>query len=431
MCVERCSFLCLQWRLWIRPLVFITYGAFLFGFLPYIIYCLVQTGVQSSTFAWLVGGIFVILTIPLSLWEIVQHLINYSKPKLQKHIIRILWMVPIYSLDAWIVLWEPRLGLYLDTARECYEAYVIYNFMGFLLNFLDEEIDLDSTLDIKPEISHLFPLCCFKSWPMGREFIHRCKHGILQYTIFHLMTSGIAFVCGLLEVYDEGNFSLSNAFVYLFIINNSSQFVAMYCLVLFYKAMREELNPMKPLAKFLCIKCVVFFSFIQGAVIMFLVKAHVIKKVFGIDDEDELRKISNVLQNFLICVEMFIAAVGHRYAFSYKAYVDPDYSSSNCCHAFLLIWDVSDVRSDIREHVHIVSQGMTRSLNSRGNSNSIPQNSTDTDSRCDERTRLIQPIRKNLASTHNQNHYMSTSESEYDIYVKQEDDNTLENVRLM
>ena len=54
----------------------------------------------------------------------------------------------------------------------------------------------------------------------------------------------------------------SQAFVYLFVVNNLSQFVAMYCLVLFYKAMRRELDPMSPLAKFLCIKAVVFFSFL-------------------------------------------------------------------------------------------------------------------------------------------------------------------------
>ena len=63
-----------------------------------------------------------------------------------------------------------------------------------------------------------------------------------------------------------------------------------------------------------------------------------------------------MLQDFLICIEMFIAAVAHHYAFSYKPYVDPEYESTNCCHAFLLIWDVSDVRSDIREHVHVVSK---------------------------------------------------------------------------
>lgn len=53
---------------------------------------------------------------------------------------------------------------------------------------------------------------------------------------------------------------------------------------------------------------------------------------------------------------MFIAAVAHHYAFSYKPYMDEEYETGNCCHTFLLIWDISDVRSDIREHVYVVSK---------------------------------------------------------------------------
>lgn len=44
----------------------------------------------------------------------------------------------------------------------------------------------------------------------NREFIHRCKHGILQYTVFHLLTTFIAFVCGQLGVYEEGKLSPKN-----------------------------------------------------------------------------------------------------------------------------------------------------------------------------------------------------------------------------
>lgn len=69
-------------------------------------------------------------------------------------------------------------------------------------------------------------------------------------------------ICELCGVYGESDFSPNVAFPYMIAFNNLSQFVAMYCLVLFYRANRAELKPMKPIGKFLCIKAVVFFSFL-------------------------------------------------------------------------------------------------------------------------------------------------------------------------
>ena len=49
--------------------------------------------------AFFVATIFVLLSVPVSLYEIAMHLENFSRPKLQTRIIRILFMVPIYALD--------------------------------------------------------------------------------------------------------------------------------------------------------------------------------------------------------------------------------------------------------------------------------------------------------------------------------------------
>ncbi len=33
-----------------------------------------------------------------------MHTEYYTQPRLQRHVIRILWMVPIYAVDAWFAL---------------------------------------------------------------------------------------------------------------------------------------------------------------------------------------------------------------------------------------------------------------------------------------------------------------------------------------
>lgn len=37
---------------------------------------------------------------------------------------------------------------------------------------------------------------------------------------------------------------------------------------------------------------------------------------------EDIRNISSKLQDFLICIEMFMAAVAHHYSFTYKPFVN-------------------------------------------------------------------------------------------------------------
>ena len=75
-------------------------------------------------------------------------------------------MVPIYSMDAWLGLLAPSTSIYMNSLRECYESYVIYNFMKFLLNYLNGEMDLEANLELKPQVRHIFPLCWMRPWEM-------------------------------------------------------------------------------------------------------------------------------------------------------------------------------------------------------------------------------------------------------------------------
>jgi len=60
-------------------------------------------------------------------------------------------------------------------------------------------------------------------------------------------------------------------------------------------------------------------------------------------------------QDFVICVEMFLAAIAHHYSFSYKPYMQ-DGEEVSCFDSFMAMWDISDVRADISEQVRNVGK---------------------------------------------------------------------------
>lgn len=69
----------------------------------------------------------------------------------------------------WFSLLYPGNTLFMNSFRECYEAYVIYSFMRFLFNYLHENYnDLDETISEKPQIPHFFPFWFLKEWKMGK-----------------------------------------------------------------------------------------------------------------------------------------------------------------------------------------------------------------------------------------------------------------------
>jgi phosphatidylglycerophosphate synthase len=57
-------------------------------FVPLFLVKSLEDGFNKRDQEILIAGIFVWVAIPLSLWEIIQHVIHYTQPKLQKHIIR-------------------------------------------------------------------------------------------------------------------------------------------------------------------------------------------------------------------------------------------------------------------------------------------------------------------------------------------------------
>jgi len=81
-------------------------------------------------------GIFSFLATSIAFWNCYQHFKSYSKPALQRHIVRILIIVPIYALGSFFSLSYPQHFLYFDTIRDMYEAFVIHNFLALMLGYM-------------------------------------------------------------------------------------------------------------------------------------------------------------------------------------------------------------------------------------------------------------------------------------------------------
>lgn len=64
------------------------YALIIVVLLPLLVVNAVNNGFKKSDQGSLIGGVFVMMALPISFWEITQHMVHYTKPSLQKHIIR-------------------------------------------------------------------------------------------------------------------------------------------------------------------------------------------------------------------------------------------------------------------------------------------------------------------------------------------------------
>ncbi|RWW76322.1 hypothetical protein BHE74_00015597 [Ensete ventricosum] len=140
----------------------------------------------------------------------------------------------------------------------------------------------------------------------------------LQFVILKPILVVITFIFYAKGKYEDGNFSVDQAYLYITIIYTISYSMALYALALFYVACKDLLRPFNPVPKFIIIKSVVFLTYWQGVLVFLAAKSKLIKNAEEAAD----------LQNFVLCVEMLAAAVGHLYAFPYKEYAGANIGAS-------------------------------------------------------------------------------------------------------
>ncbi|XP_027339271.1 protein LAZ1 homolog 1 isoform X1 [Abrus precatorius] len=287
-----------------------------------------NVGVESTgTMSWTVfsSSIFVLVALILSMYLIFEHLAAYNQPEEQKFLIGLILMVPVYALESFLSLLDSSAAFNCEAMRDCYEAFALYCFERYLIaclggeektiQFMESMSLTESSTPLLKEsyaygvVEHPFPLnCLLRDWYLGPDFYQSVKIGIVQYMILKMICALLAMILQSFGVYGEGKFEWKYGYPYLACILNFSQTWALYCLVQFYSVTKDKLEPIKPLAKFLTFKSIIFLTWWQGVAVAFLFSMGAFKGSLA-------QELKTRIQDYIICIEMGVAAVVHLYVF--------------------------------------------------------------------------------------------------------------------
>lgn len=276
------------------------------------------------------------IAIMTSLYLIFMHATHYTKPNEQRHIIRILFMVPIYSTSALLSFMFYWHAIYFQVLSDCYEAFAIASFFALLCHYiapnLHEQKKYFRSIEPKDWVWPVdwFKLCCIRVWRTPRNgltWFNIIWSGVYQYCFIRVAMTIVAVVTQYYGRFCESSHSPVFAHIWVLVIEGSAVTIAMYCIVQFYIQLSAELVAQKPFIKVLAIKLVIFLSFWQTFLISILTSEafQAIKPNPTISYPD----LKVGIPSLLLCIEMAVFSILHLFAFSYKPYVSEPSTISN------------------------------------------------------------------------------------------------------
>ncbi|KAI6795543.1 DUF300-domain-containing protein [Hortaea werneckii] len=279
------------------------------------------TGSGFKQWILILAGLSALLACLLTVLTTLLQAKNYRKPLLQRHVIRILIMVPIFSAASWASLTSLRVAFWIDPFRDVYEAFTLYTFFQLLVAYLGGERSLIIMMHGRPPVPHLWPLnhVCGKVDISDPHTFLSIKRGILQYTWIKPLLAFATVIMKATGTFREGILSVQSGYFWTGLIYNVSICWSLYDLALFWVCTSDDLQAFRPMPKFICIKGIIFASWWQGFFLSILVWLGAIPSVGGGYTADNL---AAAIQDALICFEMPFFALSHWYAFSWKDYAD-------------------------------------------------------------------------------------------------------------
>ncbi|KAI0506845.1 organic solute transporter Ostalpha-domain-containing protein [Xylaria bambusicola] len=281
--------------------------------------------------ALIIAGGSTIIAYIVSFYLMWQHALNYTKPREQRHIIRILFMVPIYATSSFLSLYFYWHAIYFQVISEAYEAFAISSFFALMCHLVAPDLHEQKQFfrqlhPIKPWLIPVnwFAKCCggdrgcWRVPKSGLTWFNVIWVGVYQYCFIRVAMAITAVVTQYFGRYCESSNSPVFAHVWVIAIEATAVTIAIYCLIQFYSQFRVALAEHKLGLKVLAIKLVVFLSFWQTVVISLVTSetVHLVKP----NEKLAYPDLKVGIPSLLLCFEMALFAILHLWSFPYAQY---------------------------------------------------------------------------------------------------------------
>lgn len=153
----------------------------------------------------------------LSLTSIYTHLKNYRKPNLQRFVVRLILIVPIFATSSLIGLFSLPAAFLIDLVRDLYEAFAIYCFFELLVAYLGGERSVLVLMIGRQPVQHPWPFRIFlREMDMSDPYTFLAiKRGILQYVQIKPILALATVLLKAFGKYEEGEFAADNGYTYV------------------------------------------------------------------------------------------------------------------------------------------------------------------------------------------------------------------------
>ncbi|KAJ8609129.1 hypothetical protein CTAYLR_006076 [Chrysophaeum taylorii] len=271
---------------------------------------------QNFLFRAWIAGFFALAASILTVRHVYSHTTRMAFPEAQRKVLAILWMVPIYALTSWAAIVWPKAEDELQLASSVYEAYAVYMFFALLVAILGNGDGEDAAIahGLPELVAQPFCTGVLSCSPgrliSGEHFMFRCKLATLQFVVFKPLLACAEYALLRFAQFRGALFDYTKPTLWITLLLNASVSLALAALFAFFHATQHSprLKLHTPWPKFLAIKAVVFMTWFQAVAISLALRLKLGPKSF---DDD----LASAFQNFLVCIEMFVAAMAHAHIF--------------------------------------------------------------------------------------------------------------------